>query len=307
LLLWDDLQVSKSKSQSWLGLYIALGIVWGCSFIFIKLGLEFLTPFGVAFGRCALGALALLIYLKIKGLSLVRDRKMIGHLWVVALLLNVIPGIFFAWAETEVTSILAGIINAVTPLMTLIAIMLVSRNEKPTTPQVVGLLLGFLGVLTVLGAWQGLGDNPLWAILILLAAVTCYGFSFPYSRRYILPAQLAPEVMAATQVTLGAITLLPLFLINGIAKSEFLLGPVLAMVALGVFGSGFAYIWNFTIMRAAGSAIASSVTYVTPLVAVLVGFIFLNEIPHWYEPVGALVVLLGAAIAQGRIPLSKKV
>ena len=298
--------MSKSKSQSWLGLYIALGIVWGCSFIFIKLGLEFLTPFGVAFGRCALGALALLIYLKIKGLSLVRDRKMIGHLWVVALLLNVIPGIFFAWAETQVTSILAGIINAVTPLMTLIAIMLVSRNEKPTRPQVVGLLLGFLGVLTVLGAWQGLGDNPLWAILILLAAVTCYGFSFPYSRRFILPAQLAPEVMAATQVTLGAITLLPLFLINGIAKSEFMLGPVLAMVALGVFGSGFAYIWNFTIMRAAGSAIASSVTYVTPLVAVLVGFIFLNEIPHWYEPVGALVVLLGAAIAQGRIPLSKK-
>ena len=298
--------MSKSKSQSWLGLYIALGIVWGCSFIFIKLGLEFLTPFGVAFGRCALGAVALLIYLKIKGLSLVRDRKMIGHLWVVALLLNVIPGIFFAWAETEVTSILAGIINAVTPLMTLIAIMLVSRNEKPATPQVVGLLLGFLGVLTVLGAWQGLGDNPLWAILILLAAVTCYGFSFPYSRRFILPAQLKPEVMAATQVTLGAITLLPLFLIDGIAKDEYRLGPVLAMVVLGVFGSGFAYIWNFTIMRAAGSAIASSVTYVTPLVAVLVGFVFLSEIPHWYEPVGALVVLLGAAIAQGRIPLSKK-
>jgi drug/metabolite transporter (DMT)-like permease len=298
--------VSKSKSQSWLGLYIALGIVWGCSFIFIKLGLEFLTPFGVAFGRCALGALALLVYLKLKGLTLVRDRKMIGHLWVVSLLLNVIPGIFFAWAETEVTSILAGIINAVTPLMTLIAIMVVSRNEKPTRPQVVGLILGFLGVLTVLGAWQGLGDNPLWAILILLAAVTCYGFSFPYSRRFILPAQLKPEVMAATQVTLGAITLLPFFLINGVAKNEFLLGPVLAMVALGVFGSGFAYIWNFTIMRDAGSAIASSVTYVTPLVAVLVGFIFLNEKLHWYEPAGAVIVLLGAAIAQGRIPLSKK-
>ena len=298
--------MSKSKSQSWLGLYIALGIVWGCSFIFIKLGLEFLTPYGVAFGRCALGALALLIYLKVKGLSLVRDRKMIGHLWVVALLLNVIPGIFFAWAETEVTSILAGIVNAVTPLMTLIAIMLVSRNEKPTAPQILGLLLGFLGVLTVLGAWKGLGDNPLWAILVLLAAVTCYGFSFPYSRRFILPAQLKPEVMAATQVTLGAITLLPLFLMDGIAKDEYRLGPVLAMIALGVFGSGFAYIWNFTIMRAAGSAIASSVTYVTPVVAVVVGLIFLQEKLHWYEPVGALVVLLGAAIAQGRIPLTKK-
>ncbi len=298
--------MSKSRSQSWLGLYIALGIVWGCSFIFIKLGLEFLTPFGVAFGRCALGAMALLVYLKLKGLSLVRDRKMIGHLWVVSLLLNVIPGIFFAWAETEVTSILAGIINAVTPLMTLIAIMVVSRNEKPTRPQVVGLILGFLGVLTVLGAWNGLGSNPLWAILVLLAAVTCYGFSFPYSRRFILPANLSPESMATTQVSLGALTLLPFFLMDGIAKDEYRLGPVLAMIALGVFGSGFAYIWNFTIMRAAGSAIASSVTYVTPVVAVAVGLIFLQEKLHWYEPVGAVVVLFGAAIAQGRIPLKGK-
>ena len=293
--------MTKNSSRSWLGIYIALGIVWGCSFIFIKLGLEFLTPFGVAFGRCALGALALLIYTRIKKISLIRDRAMLGHLWVVALLLNVIPGILFALAETEVTSILAGIINAVTPLMTLIAIILVSRNEPPTKPQVIGLLIGFLGVLTVLSAWNGLGANPLWAILVLLAAVTCYGFSFPYSRRFILPANLSPESMATTQVSLAALTLLPLFLIDGIAKNEYKAGPVLAMVALGVFGSGFAYIWNFTIMRAAGSAIASSVTYVTPVVAVAVGLIFLQEKLHWYEPLGALIVLLGAAIAQGRI------
>ncbi len=298
--------MNTSQSKSWLGIYIALGIVWGCSFIFIKLGLEFLTPFGVAFGRCALGALALLIYSRMKKISLVRDRRMLGHLWVVSLLLNVIPGILFALAETEVTSILAGIINAVTPLMTLIAIILVSRNEPPTKPQVIGLLIGFLGVLTVLGAWNGLGTNPLWAILVLLAAVTCYGFSFPYSRRFILPANLSPESMATAQVSLGALTLLPLFIFDGVNGNEYRIGPVLAMVALGVFGSGFAYIWNFTIMRAAGSAIASSVTYVTPVVAVIVGLIFLQEKLHWYEPVGAIVVLLGAAIAQGRIALKGK-
>ena len=298
--------MNTSQSKSWLGIYIALGIVWGCSFIFIKLGLEFLTPFGVAFGRCALGALALLIYSRLKKISLVSDRRMLGHLWVVSLLLNVVPGILFALAETEVTSILAGIINAVTPLMTLIAIILVSRNEPPTKPQVIGLLIGFLGVLTVLGAWNGLGTNPLWAILVLLAAVTCYGFSFPYSRRFILPANLSPESMATAQVSLGALTLLPLFIFDGANGNEYRIGPVLAMVALGVFGSGFAYIWNFTIMRAAGSAIASSVTYVTPVVAVIVGLIFLQEKLHWYEPVGAIVVLLGAAIAQGRIPLKSK-
>ena len=291
------------KDSSWLPIYLALGVVWGCSFIFIKLGLEFLTPFGVAFGRCALGALTLLAWAKYKGIALPESKKVLFHLWVVSLLLNVIPGVFFALAETEVTSVLAGIINAVTPLMTLLAIMVVTRNETPKLHQVVGILIGFTGVLTVLGAWKGLGDNPLWAILILLAAVTCYGFSFPYSRRFVLPHKLAPESIAAGQVTLGALTLLPFFIYNGVEKYEYQTAPVLAMIALGVFGSGFAYIWNFKVMAVAGSAIASSVTYLTPVVAVIVGVIFLQEKIHWYEPVGALIVLFGAAIGQNRIKL----
>ena len=294
----------SEKKQAWLGIYLALGVVWGCSFIFIKLGLEFLTPFGVAFVRCALGALTLLAWARYKGISLPKSKKMIFHLWVVSLLLNVIPGVFFALAETEVTSVLAGIINAVTPLMTLLAIMVVTRDEKPKLYQVVGILIGFIGVLTVLGAWKGLGDNPLWAILILLAAVTCYGFSFPYSRRFILPQKLQPESIAAGQVTMGALTLLPFFIYNGVDKYEYQPMPVLAMVALGVFGSGFAYIWNFKVMALAGSAIASSVTYLTPVVAVIVGVIFLQESIYWYEPVGALIVLLGAAIGQNRIKIS---
>ncbi len=293
------------KDNSWLPIYLALGVVWGCSFIFIKLGLEFLTPFGVAFGRCALGAVALLAWAKYKGIALPKSRSLIFHLWVVSLLLNVVPGFFFALAETEVTSVLAGIINAVTPLMTLLAIMVVTRDEKPKLYQVVGILIGFTGVLTVLGAWKGLGENPLWAILILLAAVTCYGFSFPYSRRFVLPHKLAPESIAAGQVTLGAVTLLPFFIYNGIDKYEYKPAPVLAMLALGVFGSGFAYIWNFKVMAIAGSAIASSVTYLTPVVAVIVGVIFLQEKIYWYEPIGALIVLLGAAIGQNRIKITK--
>jgi drug/metabolite transporter (DMT)-like permease len=282
-----------------------LGVVWGCSFIFIKLGLEFLTPFGVAFGRCALGSLTLLAWAKYKGITFPESKRVLFHLWVISLLLNVIPGVFFALAETEVTSILAGIINAVTPLMTLLAIMVVTRNEKPKLHQVVGILIGFVGVLTVLGAWKGLGDNPLWAILILLAAVTCYGFSFPYSRRFVLPHNLAPESIAAGQVTLGAITLFPFYLFDGIAKDEYRPAPMLAMIALGVFGSGFAYIWNFKVMALAGSAIASSVTYLTPVVAVIVGVIFLQETIYWHEPVGALIVLMGAAIGQNRIKITK--
>ena len=290
-----------AKKTSWVTLYIALGIVWGCSFIFIKLGLDFLTPIGVAFGRVSLGALTLLFWARFKGIALPKGRIMWFHLWVVALLLNVIPGILFAVAETEVTSILAGIINAVTPLMTLLAIMIAFQEEKPKIYQVVGLLTGFLGVLTVLGAWKGLGENPPGAVIALLCAVACYGVSFPYSRKFVLPKKLQAESLAAGQLAMGAITLLPMYLMDGIAKDNYRPGPVFAMLTLGILGSGFAYIWNFKIMEAAGSAIASTVTYVTPVVAVIVGILFLGENITWYEPVGGLIVLLGAAISQNRI------
>lgn len=269
------------------------------------MGLEFLTPFGVAFVRCSLGALTLFIIARIRGFTFPKDRTARFHIWVVAILLNVIPGIFYALAETEITSVLAGIINAVTPLMTLIAILLVNREEKPKPFQVIGLLVGFFGVLTVLGAWRGFGDNPLWAILVLLSAVACYGISFPYTRKYVMPLQLQPESIVSLQLILAALTLLPFYLFDGIAKDEYRPGPVLAMVALGVFGSGFAYLWNFKVMELAGSAIASSVTYLTPVVAIIVGVIFLGEKITWNEPVGALIVLLGAAIAQERIKVGR--
>lgn len=292
-----------AKKLSWVTLYIALGIVWGCSFIFIKLGLEFLTPIGVAFGRVCLGSITLLLWARYKKIALPQGKIMWLHLWVVSMLLNVIPGILFAYAETEVTSILAGIINAVTPLMTLLAIMIAFREEKPKNYQVIGLLTGFIGVLTVLGAWQGLGDNPAIAVIALLSAVACYGVSYPYSRKFVLPKKLKAESLAAGQLTMGAVTLLPLFLIDGASISGYSTGPILAMLTLGILGSGFAYIWNFQIMEAAGSAIASTVTYVTPVVAVIVGIIFLGEGVTWYEPVGGLIVLLGAAISQQRIKL----
>jgi drug/metabolite transporter (DMT)-like permease len=293
------------KTGSWLPLYLLTGFIWGCSFIFIKEGLDFLTPFGVAFVRCALGALTLYGFAKYRKISLPRDKKALFHIWVVCLLLNVFPGIFFALAETEVTSILAGIINAVTPLMTLLAILFVNRAEKVKGVQVIGLVIGFTGVLIVLAAWNGLGTNPWWAVLILFIAVALYGISYPYTRRFVMPLGIKPEAIVAQQLILASMTLLPFFLFDGIAEDEYRVAPVLSMLALGVFGSGFAYLWNFRVMEIAGSAISSSVTYLTPVVAVVVGIIYLGEEISWNEPVGALVVLLGAAIAQERVKIKR--
>ena len=295
------------KQKSWLPAYLALGLVWGCSFIFIKLGLEFLTPFGVAFGRCALGAFALVVYAKAKNIALPIDKSIWMKLWVVALLLNVIPGILFAYAEVHVTSVLAGIINATTPLATLIVMLLAFRQEKIRSEQVYGLIVGGIGVLVVLGIWNGIGDNQLTGVIALLAAVTCYGISFPYTRKNIIPLGLRPEALATTQLITAAATLLPFYLYDGIAEDKYELGPVLAMIALGVFGSGFAYIWNFSIIAAAGSSIASTVTYLTPVVAVFVGWLFLGENISWHEPAGALLVVIGAAWSQGRFKGKAKI
>ena len=286
--------------KSWLPAYLALGLVWGCSFIFIKLGLEFLTPFGVAFARCALGAITLLIVVKLMKIKLPKEKSTWYKLWIVAMLLNVIPGILFAYAEMHVTSVLAGIINATTPLATLIVMLIAFREEKLKAEQVYGLLLGGLGVMVVLGVWQGIGDNQLTGVIALLIAVTCYGISFPYSKRNIIPLGLKPEAAATTQLIMAAITLLPFYIYDGISQDNYRPANIFAMLALGILGSGFAYIWNFSIIAAAGSSIASSVTYLTPVVAVFVGWLFLGEVIVWHEPVGALLVILGAAVSQGR-------
>jgi len=286
--------------KSWLPAYLALGLVWGCSFIFIKLGLEFLTPYGVAFIRCALGAITLLVVVKIMKINLPKEKGTWYKLWIVAMLLNVIPGILFAYAELHVTSVLAGIINATTPLATLIVMLIAFKEEKLKAEQVYGLILGGLGVLIVLGAWQGIGENQLTGVIALLIAVTCYGISFPYSKRNIIPLGLKPEAAATTQLIMAALTLLPFYLYDEISKDNYRPANVFAMLALGILGSGFAYIWNFSIIAAAGSSIASSVTYLTPVVAVFVGWLFLGEVIVWHEPVGALLVILGAAVSQGR-------
>ena len=286
--------------KSWLPAYLALGLVWGCSFIFIKLGLEFLTPFGVAFVRCALGAITLLIVVKLMKINLPKEKSTWYKLWVVAMLLNVAPGILFAYAQLHVTSVLAGIINATTPLATLVVMLIAFREEKLKAEQIYGLLLGGLGVMVVLGIWQGIGDNQLTGVIALLIAVTCYGISFPYSKRNIIPLGLKPEAAATTQLIMAAITLLPFYLYDGIPQDNYRPVNIFAMLALGILGSGFAYIWNFSIIAAAGSSIASSVTYLTPVVAVFVGWLFLGEVIVWHEPVGALLVILGAAVSQGR-------
>lgn len=292
-----------TSSRAWLPGFIALGIFWGSSFLLIEWALQAFTPVGVAFLRGALGSLTLLAFAAALRVELPRKPSEWFHVSVVAVLLNAAPGFLFAFGQQYVTSVMAGILNATTPLMTLIVMTVIFRSEKVTANQLAGLAIGFIGVALVSGVIHGLGENKLVGVAALLGATLCYGLSFPYARRFVTPMSYSNTALAAAQVTASAVILLPFAIIGGVASGPISPTPVIGVVLLGVLGTGFAYIWNYRNMKLAGSAIASSVTYITPVVAAALGVAFLGEHLSWDQVAGGLLVLLGAAMIQNRLTL----
>ena len=283
-------------------MYAVAGLIWGASFLFIELALTFLTPVGVAFGRTAFGALAMVVAMLVFRTKLPTSFEAWKHLTIAGLMMSSIPFVLFSYAQTEVTSALAAIINAVTPITTVIVILIAFRTEKLKLHVIIGIVIGLLGVLVVLGAWQGFGENNPLAILAMLIAVFLYGIGTPYVRKYVTPLNLATEVSVFGQVGTAALTLLPIYLLTGpLITAVPDLHSIAAIVILGALGSGVAYLLFYKVLDIVGSAVASSVTYITPIIAVLLGVWLLGEELHWYEPVGGLIVILGAAISQGSI------
>ncbi|MFI5561005.1 DMT family transporter [Amycolatopsis japonica] len=289
--------------------FAALAIVWGASFLFIKVGLTGLSPAQVALSRVCLGAVALIAIAAWRRKPLPRDPALWGHLAVVSVLLCVIPFLLFSWAEQYISSGLASIFNATTPLITMLIAAAALPSERFTKARTTGLVLGFLGVLTIVGVWQGIDvSHELTAQLACLGATTCYGISFVYVRRFISWRNLDAPTIALGQVCCGAVVMLALAPFIATTPVRLDTPIVLSMIALGAFGTGLAYAWNASIIAAWGASNASAVTYLTPVVGVLLGVIVLDEPLAWNQPVGALLVVLGILAAHGRLsPRKKKV
>jgi drug/metabolite transporter (DMT)-like permease len=293
--------MQQQRASAWLASYLVLGVIWGSSFLFTHVALQAFAPVSVVFWRLFLGGATLAIVIAVRKIALPKNYKV----WLLmaggGAFMNALPFVLFAYAQQHVTSILASIINGATPIMTLLALLTIFRSEKLKLNVIIGLLIGMVGVMVVLAVWQGFGENDPLAVLAMIGAITCYGIGGPFIVRFLTPLKIPNEVMSLGQVGAASIIVLPFYLMAPLPTGQVTASVVFCLVTLGAVGSGLAYILYYRIIKQVGSAIANSVTYLTPLVATILGFLLLGENLHWYEPVGAVIVVLGALISQGRL------
>ena len=284
---------NQGKSRSWLFNYFGAGLIWGSSFFFIEFANASLSPIGVAFWRCVLGAFTLYLVLRIKKIKIRKDMKFFLLCFVVGLINTAIPFTLFAFGGHHVSSAFSGMANAITPIATVIFLLTVFRDEKVSRNQIIGLLVGVVGVLTLIGIWQGVQTDSWLAVVGIVVAASCYGFGGPFIRKFVEPRGHPLEVAAA------ATLLLPVYLTQPPMTAPFTTQSFGALLVLGIFGTGIAYTMYYPLLRQVGSAVSSTVTLLAPLVAVTLGVVVLGEKLSWFEPVGGLIILIGAAIAQG--------
>ncbi|WP_233712010.1 DMT family transporter [Kribbella turkmenica] len=281
---------------------LVLAAIWGCSFMFIAVGVRELHPAYLALGRVACGSIALLMILAIKRESLPRDPRVWLHALVLGAIGSAIPWTLFGYGEQRVPSLLAGIWNGIVPLIVLPLAVFVFRTEKLSSERAAGLLIGFSGMLVVLGVWniEG-GADPVGQILCMTAAVF-YGIGIPYQKRFMAGMNISGVALSASLLLCATIELAVIAPIvsRHVPPAPWSLSPevVGSVIALGALGSGLAFVLWLRTIRLIGASKSALVTYLMPIFATVAGVVVLGEDLTWYQPVGAVVVLCGVAVAQ---------
>jgi drug/metabolite transporter (DMT)-like permease len=287
----------KSKSLVRLG---ALAVLWGSGFLFIKEALTGLSPFQIVFGRVLTAAVAMLALVLATKRRLPTDRRIWIHLAVMAVITNIAPYFLFAWAELRVTSGLAGVLNATTPLFTLLA-ALATGTERHAPSRLAGLLVGLLGVVILAAPWATPQRSTLAGIIAALLASACYAFGYVYARRFLTSRAVPPVILSTGQMVAGTVLLALVAPILGRGHVHLTATVIAAVLALGIVGTGASYVLNYQLIADEGPTAASTANYLIPIVAVILGTVILAEPVTWNLALGAITILAGVAISEGRL------
>lgn len=278
----------------------ALSLIWGFSFLLIKVGTQGYAPFQVTLGRLVFGTAVLAAAMAVKRERLPRGARTWGHLAVAAFLLNALPFSLFAYSELTVPSTLAGICNATSPLWGMALSLVALSEDRPTRVRFAGLGMGFLGVLTVLGAWQGFSGLDATGTAMALLASLSYPIGWIYVRRTLAGTGHSHLAMTGAQLLLATGQLAVVTPVFTSVPGRFSLVPLLAVAALGALGTGLAVLIQYGLVAEVGPTTAQMVTYFIPVIATAAGVAILGESLRWTTPVGAVIVLAGAALTQVR-------
>ncbi|WP_344500803.1 DMT family transporter [Streptomyces enissocaesilis] len=290
----------RRPALDWRIRFAVLALIWGFSFLLIKVGTQAYAPFQVTLGRLVFGTAVLAVAMAVKRVGLPRGARTWGHLTVAAFFLNALPFSLFAYAELTIPSTLAGICNATSPLWGMALSVVAFSEDRPTRRRVAGLGLGFIGVLTVLGVWQGFSGLDLGGTVMALLAALSYPVGWIYLRRTLAGSGGSALSMTGAQLLLGTVQLAVVTPLFTTVPGSFPVVPLLAVVALGALGTGLAMLVQYGLVAEIGPTTAQMVTYFVPVIATVAGVTLLGEHLSWNTPVGALVVLAGAALTQSR-------
>lgn len=289
------------SGRAWLGL-VTLACMWGSSFLFIRLGLEGFSPPQVVLGRLTVGALVLGTIVWLAGTALPRRPTVWAHLALMGLVGNVAPWLLLAWGQQFIASGLAGVLNAATPLFTTLFASLALADERLPASRAFGVGLGFVGVVLVINPFDAGQASPLTASipgqLACVGAAACYGVGFVYTRRFLANHGHSPLALAAGQLACGAATLWILVPLVWRAPLEPGGAAIASVAALGVIGTGLAYLLYYRLLSELGATRTSTTIYLIPLVAVTLGVVVLGEPVTASMLAGAVVVVIGVAMAQ---------
>lgn len=284
-------------------LLIALSILWGGSFFFVRVALDGVPPLTLVLARVVIASAVLLLLLRATGEALPRRRDVWLTLAVMALLNNIIPFSLIFWGQTAIPAGLAAILNATTPLFTVIVMHLFTTDDRATPGKALGVALGFAGVVVLVGpAVTGALDTPIWALAACLAAALSYAFSGLWGRR-IKPLGLTPTFTAWAQLTVASLVMTPVVALVDRPWALAMPGlpAIAAVVALAVLSTALAYIIFFRILASAGPSNLLLVTFLIPVSAILLASLFLGERLAWTHFAGMGLIGIGLAAIDGRL------
>ena len=285
-----------------------LGLIWGSSFLWIKIGVESITPVVLVMLRVSFGLLALLVVMAVQRQSFPRDRATIMKFVFMGIFNTVVPFLLITWGETKIDSGLASILNAATPLFVIIIAHFWLHDEKITVPRLAGLITGFVGVviLVLQNLKPGGGQNDILGELAVLLATVSYAVALIFSRRYLRGTK---PVVQSTMILVVASALM--WIITPVVERPLVLPATplawIAVIWLGVLGLCVAYLLFFYLNNVWGPTRASLVTYVFPVVGVILGVIFLNETLNWNMIVGSALVVGGIVVVNRKPRVSQSV